>query len=272
MTAGLYARAPLRMHGEIPVFSAADGYTENYASISADHLAELERTAENPWIPEELWRESEASTLALIQRHSRPGDRILDVGVGLGRLLGYVPDRRRYGMDISLGYLERAAAAGIEVCFARIEDMPYHADSFDIVVCTDVLEHVLDLHLCCSRILSVLRPGGTLIVRVPNRQDLSEYLDPAYPYEFVHLRNFDAPSLQLLFGKIFGCEVLETAPGAYWPFNDRLRWVLPLPRFRGLMRHAMLGLSRVSRGAFTALLPRLYHPEAVNIAVRKPAA
>jgi SAM-dependent methyltransferase len=272
MTAPIYARAPIGMHGAIPIFSGPDGYTENYAAISSDHLAELDRTASNPWIPEELWRESEATTVALIQRHSRPGDTILDVGVGLGRLLGYVPEWRRYGMDISLGYLERAAAQGIEVCFARIEDMPYHPASFDVVVCTDVLEHVLDLHLCCSRILSVLKPGGTLIVRVPNRQDLTEYLDPAYPYEFVHLRSFDEPSLRLLFGKIFRCAVLEAAPGAYWPFNDRLRWALPIPRFAGLVRHAMLGLRRVSGGAFKRVLPRLYHPETVNIAVRKPAA
>ena len=271
-TEAVYARAPISHWREIPVYSPPDAYTENYEAISRDHLAAVETTGENPWIPEELWQECERSTLALIRKYSRPGARILDVGVGLGRMLGQLPEWERFGMDISLAYLERAREAGIEVCYARIEDMPYHEASFDAVVCTDVLEHVFDLHLCCSRILSVLRPGGLLVVRVPNRQDLAAYTDPAYPYQFVHVRNFDEHSLRLLFEKILKCEFLETAPGSYWPWSDRLRWRLPLYKWTGLIERPMLALRRLSPGAFRRLLPRLYYPDEMNIAVRKPTA
>ena len=98
-------------------------------------------------------------------------------------MLQQFPALQRYGMDISQGYLEVSKAAGIDVCYSRLEDMPYHANTFDIIVCTDVLEHVLDLHRCCERLLDVLKDSGVLIVRVPVYEDLSRYLDPAFPYD-----------------------------------------------------------------------------------------
>ncbi|MFX8075194.1 class I SAM-dependent methyltransferase, partial [Acinetobacter baumannii] len=79
------------------------------------------------------------------------------------------------GIDISLDYLRRAREAGISVCFSRIEDMPYKDGFFDAIVCTDVLEHVLDLNYCTAQILRVLRPGGVLILRVPHNDLLEVY-------------------------------------------------------------------------------------------------
>src|SRR4029078_9982758 len=96
---------------------------------------------------------------------------------------------------------------GIEVCYSRIEDMPYTENTFDVITCTDVLEHVLDLNLCCSKILSVLKPGGVFIARVPVHEDLRRYLAPDFPYEFVHVRGFTEASLQLFFSRIMGCVV-----------------------------------------------------------------
>src|SRR5678815_723863 len=101
----LYARSPLRETHGIPVFSPSDDYTRNYEAISEDHLAAVATSGENPWIPEDLWRQSEASTVALIRKYSRPGDRILDVGVGLGRVLRGLTEWDRYGMDISLSLI-----------------------------------------------------------------------------------------------------------------------------------------------------------------------
>ena len=58
-------------------------------------------------------------------------------------MLQNFPGLRRHGMDISRGYLKVSREVGIDVCYARIEDMPYKPDTFDVIVCTDVLEHVL---------------------------------------------------------------------------------------------------------------------------------
>jgi 2-polyprenyl-3-methyl-5-hydroxy-6-metoxy-1,4-benzoquinol methylase len=217
--------APLDTVDGIPVFTKTDRYVANYQHIANDHLERMRPGAANPWIPDALWEELEASTETLIRRYARPGAKILDMGVGLGRLLSRFPELERYGIDISLDYLRIARDLGIEVAFSRIEDCPYRNGMFDIVVCCDVLEHVLDLTQCCREILRVLKPGGTIVVRVPNEENLDVYLNDNLPYEYIHLRNFDLSSLRLLFSTIFECKFLEALPAGlvYLQGAPRLR-------------------------------------------------
>jgi len=269
MTDEVFARSPLSQWEGIPVFSTPDRFTENYERISADHLASLSEHGTNPWIPERLWREMEATTIDLIRKYSKPGHAILDVGVGLGRMLRNFPELRRHGMDISRGYLKASQAAGIDVCYSRIEDMPYKSGTFDVIVCTDVLEHVLDLHLCCERMLSVLKDTGVLIVRVPVYEDLSRYLDPEFPYEYVHVRNFDASSIRLLFERIFECKCLELTPGGYWPLGDRMKIKLPLARAGSIAFRAFSYIPVVRTAFYKPIVKAVYHPIDMNVVVQK---
>jgi 2-polyprenyl-3-methyl-5-hydroxy-6-metoxy-1,4-benzoquinol methylase len=194
----LLARKPIQVVDGIPVFSRPTRYIETYETIARDHLAAIRPGVDNPWIPNELWRELEESTKSLIREFATDGQRILDVGVGLGRTLSAFTTLDRHGIDISLDYLKVARGAGIDAIFSRIEDMPYEDDSFDIVVTCDVLEHVFDFHRCCAQLVRVLKPGGILVVRVPNRENLAPYLSPEMPYETVHVRNFDESGLRAL--------------------------------------------------------------------------
>jgi 2-polyprenyl-3-methyl-5-hydroxy-6-metoxy-1,4-benzoquinol methylase len=73
---------------------------------------------------------------------------------------------------------------------SRIEDMPYKKGHFDVVVTTDVLEHVFDLNLAVSKILSVVKNDGVIVVRVSYKENLEGYLHPNFPYDLVHLRSF----------------------------------------------------------------------------------
>lgn len=204
-----YVRTPLDVLDGIPVFSARDRYVNNYIQIAADHVAAMQHGNENPFIDNNLWIELENSTRNLIRKYVADGARVLDVGVGLGRVLGPLNTLQRYGIDISLEYLQKARERGFEVAFSRIEDMPYEDGFFDAVIACDVLEHVIDLHGCCLQLLRVLRPGGVLIVRVPYLDDMEAYLDENLPYEFIHVRSFDVPSLKILFGKILGLRYQE---------------------------------------------------------------
>ncbi len=235
--ADVWKRDPIGMVDGIPIFTTSDRYIENYQKIAEDHLRAMKSGTANPWIPEDLWKEIEASTRDLIEKHARSGQRILDAGVGMGRLLSDFRDLERHGVDISLDYLRIAREAGIQGAFARLEDLPYKSSAFDIVVCCDVLEHVFDLHICCAELLRVLRPGGTLIVRVPFEERLEAYLADTLPYEFVHVRSFSLPELQLLFSKVFGCQFLESVPaGHHLQGPTRLR-------FRALPRSEVASLS-----------------------------
>jgi SAM-dependent methyltransferase len=270
LQSNVYARDPLEIRDGVPAVSIPDAFVRNYERISADHLASLEEKGVNPWIPERLWRAMEATTVDLVAKYSKPGDAILDVGVGLARILARFPALRRFGMDISWGYLGIARGQGVEVCFSRIEDMPYRPDTFDVLVCTDVLEHVLDLNLCCQKLIDVLKPGGVLIVRVPVHEDLSRYVDPSFPYEFVHLRGFTEPSLRLLFERILRCEVLEITPGGYWPLGDRLKVTLPFGRAFSIGFRIFGRIPVVRSLVYRPVVERLYHPIDANVVVRKP--
>jgi SAM-dependent methyltransferase len=208
----IYSRTPESVQNGIPVFSGKDLYVENYEKIANDHVSQITATQENPFMEEALWVSLEASTRAYIQKHVSQGSRILDVGVGLGRLLEPLTEYKRYGVDISLDYLAIAKRRGIEVAMAKIEDLPYQAGFFDAIVVCDVLEHVFDLNYCCEKILACLRPGGVLIVRVPFKEDLDVYLREDLPYDFIHLRSFDEAGLRLHFQKVFGLQFVEASP------------------------------------------------------------
>src|SRR5262245_52290352 len=121
----MFDREPLRSAGGIPVFIEGDEYVANYERIASDHLVAAAESCHNPFIDEALWGQAEDSTAELIARHASAGSRILDVGVGLGRLLSRFPEFERHGIDISMDYLHRAKSVGIEVALARVEDLPY---------------------------------------------------------------------------------------------------------------------------------------------------
>jgi len=105
-------------------------------------------------------------------------------------------------VDISTSYLEQLPKEIIG-CFARLENLPYKDNFFDGIICTDVLEHVLDLNTVIAEIIRVTKKEGLIFIRVPLQEDLSSYLDKENPYELVHLRSFCEAELILLFEKIF---------------------------------------------------------------------
>lgn len=204
-----FIREPNSIKDGIPIFSLDDQYVENYKNIAHDHIEAMRRTGNNPFIQEKLWIELENSTKFLVNKYIPDGAKVLDAGVGLGRILANETRLQRYGIDISHEYLQEAKKKGFNVAFSRIEDMPFPDDYFDAVVACDVLEHVIDLHACCLQLIRVLKPGGVLILRVPNLDDMSAYLDESLPYKLVHLRSFDLSSLKILFGKIYGMQFKE---------------------------------------------------------------
>jgi 2-polyprenyl-3-methyl-5-hydroxy-6-metoxy-1,4-benzoquinol methylase len=182
-------------------------YKRNYDQIARDHIRHWRITGRNPFQEQGAVERNENETFELLKQYVDPGDRILDAGCGMGDMLLRLEGYDAVGIDLSAEYVEVCHERGLQAQVGRVEKLPWPRDHFDMVICTDVLEHVLDLNKAVRELLRVLKPGGTLIVRTPNQENLA-FDTP--PYEFVHLRRFDYQTFQLLFRKIFGCEVLET--------------------------------------------------------------
>jgi SAM-dependent methyltransferase len=53
------------------------------------------------------------------------------------------------------------------VSVSDITRLPFHDASFDVVICSEVLEHIPDHHQAVREIIRVLKPGKSLVVSVP---------------------------------------------------------------------------------------------------------
>lgn len=210
----VYRSAPYsRTESGIPLFipQGEDDYIANYDKIAKTHLMSLDSHGINPFMSGETWSDIDNSTLAHLRKLVKPGDVMLDAGVGLGALLRAFPDNARYGVDVSLDYLERTKEAGIEVSMAKLEELPYKDSSFDLVLSTDVLEHVVDFYAASREIVRVLKSGGYLVIRVPLEEDMKVYYEYK-EFDYVHLRRFDIWSLRIQFEKIFKMQFIDYDP------------------------------------------------------------
>jgi SAM-dependent methyltransferase len=98
---------------------------------------------------------------------------ILDIGCGPGTLLSIIrtsaPQAKLVGIDVATTTRETLASIGLE---GRSVDaaagLPFDDQSFDCVVCGEVIEHVADVDRLVSEIHRVLKRGGHLILTTPN--------------------------------------------------------------------------------------------------------
>jgi SAM-dependent methyltransferase len=110
-----------------------------------------------------------------------PDARILDAGCGSGRTLEELVDYGEVqGIELSPAAAEVARARGcgtVEV--GKLEELPWEAESFDLITCLDVLEHLPDDRLALEELRRVCKPGGWLVATVPAYQSLWSYHDEA---------------------------------------------------------------------------------------------
>ena len=145
-----------------------------------------------------------------IERHIRgiaPG-RVLDVGCSQGdllaalELLGWSP----LGLEPSASAAAKARKRGLDVVEATLEQNPLAAESFDLITCISVLEHVFDVGESVHALERLLAPGGHLVLFVPDSTRAVAHVAEFFSFE--HLSHFSAGSLsRLLTG--FGLHPLD---------------------------------------------------------------
>jgi 2-polyprenyl-3-methyl-5-hydroxy-6-metoxy-1,4-benzoquinol methylase len=98
--------------------------------------------------------------------------RVLDVGCATGFLAKRLQDRGATVVGLELD--ERAAAEARRYCEAvyigdvETMELPLQPESFDAIVCGDLIEHLRDPQALLARIRPFLTPEGTLVLSTPN--------------------------------------------------------------------------------------------------------
>jgi len=98
---------------------------------------------------------------------------ILDVGCGDGFATGVAarrnPAHRFVGLDWSAASLARARGRGLALLRAELDTgLPVKSGSVDVVIMSEVIEHLVDTDSAIEEAHRVLKPGGSLLLSTPN--------------------------------------------------------------------------------------------------------
>jgi SAM-dependent methyltransferase len=115
----------------------------------------------------------QARMLAGILRHRSGPAVIVDLGCGDGATLAVAakqnPEHHVAGIDWSADALRQARARGLTVVRGTMETrLPVADDVADVVIMSELIEHLVDPDGAVAEVRRVLRPGGALLLSTPN--------------------------------------------------------------------------------------------------------
>lgn len=174
-------------------------------------------------------------------------DKIIEVGCGAGHILERVPKGELYGVDISEIQVKRAKERlGNRVILSKSpgEKIPYDDKYFDKILCSEVIEHVLDPYPLLNEMKRVLKDNGILSLSIPNenlinltkqvltKTGLIRILEPKKSgwdlaskdnLDEWHLHEFNLKLIKKYCEGIFVIEKISSIPNFIVPFRYVLR-------------------------------------------------
>ncbi len=173
------------------------------------------RSEDEPTLPQRLnW----------FLKSTPPGSRVLDYGCGEGVVLAGLQEQVRIhedscGVDLSENAVRKASARFPKLKFIATNPdgiAPFANESFDVIIATEVIEHLFDADGAFQEFHRLLRPSGRLLLSCPYHGPLkdlallltgkmdSHYHDPYSP----HIRFYSPKTLRLVHEKN-GFRILE---------------------------------------------------------------
>ncbi len=128
---------------------------------------------------------------------AKDGGLLLDAGCSDGFLLfSYIKEKRSrkaVGIDIGSGHLKNALrnAKNLEVerdayfLVGDLEELPFKNNSFDTIICSEVIEHLLEPEKALREFERVLKSKGILIATTPNPLCIFKKINPVFWVECV---------------------------------------------------------------------------------------
>ena len=114
---------------------------------------------------------------------------ILDIGCGCGHFLKHLKTKKLtllYGLDVNPHSLKITKNKNIttKINMGDIYSLPYELCTFDIIILTEIIEHLEYPEKALKSIYDILKPGGLLLITTPNRMGLMHASRPSIKYIF----------------------------------------------------------------------------------------
>lgn len=207
-----------------------------------------------------------------------PPRRVLDVGCATGELLVRIraagnPDV--FGIEPGAEAAAVARRRGLPVILGTLDDARLQAESVDTVIMSHTLEHVADPLLTLREVARVLRPGGALVLWLPNASSVEARVLGRYWIGYDaprHLTTFTVATLSqaLLSAGLDVDSVRHEAVGLEWAWGLRLWLRRRAPAVERVLRrfHAPLIVAATPLALIGALTHRSGR---IRVIARKPA-
>jgi len=134
------------------------------------HLKAIKEFNERRYKEEFMISEFESPRIEKIIDMLPTNKKILDVGCYDGTLSQLIKEKNNFvmGCDISTNALNNARRRGVDCVLANAESLPYKDASFDVVIASELIEHVFDTGGFLDQINRILKSNGELILTTPN--------------------------------------------------------------------------------------------------------
>lgn len=165
---------------------------------------------------------------------SLKGKRVLDIGSSNARYLSRVEADFKVAFDIAFPYLNAIPVSSNIACICGdAEFLPFRPGFFDIILLSDVLEHVLDPEKLVEKLALICDEDTRVFVHIPWEEQLESYRNSSY--EYTHLRSFNAFNYGQLWRRFYIRRMRETFPDMNYPFIFRLQGKIPLTIYNKLV-------------------------------------
>lgn len=145
--------------------------------LNAEQLSRLYPSGYYSYQPPKLERPEKRALRRLLgfaQPTSFPGTlppgRLLDVGCGAGHFMQHMRARGWdvTGCELSVDAAEAGRSVGLDIFAGELAAAQFRNGSFDVVRFSHSLEHIPDLHGTLAEVHRILKPGGSVVIAVPN--------------------------------------------------------------------------------------------------------
>jgi 2-polyprenyl-3-methyl-5-hydroxy-6-metoxy-1,4-benzoquinol methylase len=185
------------------------------------------------------------SRLAII-RHmvgESAGLDVCEIGAGGGHVLRMFPHARLTAIDVSGVFLDMARRnlAGHDARFVKgeVDKLDLAPESYDRIICTEVLEHTVDPDAILAAMVRLVRPAGVVVITVPNdplvrrlkglvrRSPIARFLDRGLDWggEDFHLHRWTPAEFQRLLARHLQITRHVSAPFRGLPIHACFRCV-----------------------------------------------